>query len=361
MTKNANSVSVGWLLAVAIAGLPGCSPEVIIGSLDTTGAGSPGSGSPGSGTRACGSTATLTEGIPESRAIAYANDAVYVSSGLYGPTSDILRVTVSGGAPTLFAHAVPLVAPTGLAADAANVYTASDSGGLRKLPVNGATPTVLYEPNGADVPRSIALGGGYVYWGSGDGSIKRLPVDGGVPAVVSPAVTGTDVFAMAVDDANVYWIEANPSTMVLRKAPLAGGASTLLFTGTSALMRIAVSGAYVYVTQQGQSLTPDGNGKPIGEGAVIKLRIDESEPPVEIASNQPFAIGIAADASGVYWGGGTEFENWGAPVNRLPAGGNQAVALASLNVTYEMTQCGAGICWMDVATGNLMRYPECAP
>jgi hypothetical protein len=338
MTMRARALLLRFLI-VTVVGLPACREVTVEGSA------------PRATPKACGKLETLATGINQPVAMAYAAGNVYVAAS----DGSILSVPVSGGAPVVVSKSDDTPTPTGLTADATGVYALYSGGDIEKLPLKGEEPATF-----DSVGLSIASNANYLFVGGSDGSVsqisKQADPNTDESTLVSPPVDGAQVFDITVDDTNIYWIEATFSTSVLKKVPIVGGATTVLVTGTFPLKRVAAFGDYVYVS------TYQDDGYKSGIGGIMRARSDSSEAPVEIASNESFPSGIAADATGVYWGGGDAGPLVaGLPVKSIPTGSKEPVVVAPASVTYTMKPCGGGICWLDAGAGNVMRYEECAP
>ena len=78
--------------------------------------------------------------------------------------------------------------------------------------------------------------------------------------------TSVGVWALAVDDARVYWSVYVPYTGFVASAPKSGGASTMLATGLDQPAGVAVDAESLYVAMQGTGVpgsilkVPKGGG-----------------------------------------------------------------------------------------------------
>jgi hypothetical protein len=309
---------------------------------------------------ACGTLQTLATGLQDPTALAYATDYVYVAAGPLGTGGDlgagqVLQIPLSGGTPVIVDDISGVITPNGLVADGSNVYEAHAHGGVGRASLDGKiqddVPSLVY-------PLALALDANYIYVGGDDGTVSRVTLgdEDSLPQELYTPAGPAQVFDMTVDNNNVYWIEDVFGTTSLKAVPIAGGSAITLIKGTSSLRRIAVGGDYVYASsyRSDDSYTN-------GAGSILRARIDGTDAATEIASNQPFPTGIVVDARGIYWGGGDAGpESTGLPLVTLPTDGTPIATVAPHSITYTMKPCGDGICWLDSASGSVMRFQECA-
>ena len=164
----------------------------------------------------------------------------------------------------------------------------------------------------------FAVNASHVYFAE-TGNVARVPRAGGAVQVLSQSEAPA---AIAIDQANVYWIDKASSAATLRKVPLAGGTGQQLATGIWA-SSIAVDASYVYasVDDSGGSGTGSIVKVPVAGGAAVTLA------PAQL-NNGPLAI----DSTYVYWanlGDGTERHNTDGSVMRVPKAGGSVVTLAA--------------------------------
>lgn len=236
-----------------------------------------------------GNATTIGTGVGLAQALALDATNVYYASG---NPNGIGKVPIAGGPATvLLSMTVP---PTALAVHAGNLYwTQYDPGMIVTMPVGGGTPTTLATLASGSTPSGIVVDDASVYWtdanfsvATGSGEIVKIPVGGGNPTTLA---SGLDLpGAMALDAANVYWIDDTDDTVM--KVPVGGGnASTLAKgqAGQSQPVAVATDGASVFWTA---SYSYTVTKVPVGGGT-----------PTTLASELLSPFDIVVDATSVYW------------------------------------------------------------
>jgi hypothetical protein len=184
-----------------------------------------------------------------------------------------------------------LSGPTGIAADAANLYIAlnpsgsANTGGnsLMELSESTAATTTLASNQNSIVSVTLDPADTNVFWLSWDYSGPRTggteglqwaPVsggDGGATAnIAQPTETAPGRF-VAVDGTSVYWIDQVDYTRQhgrIMTRPIAGGAVTTLATNQPYATAIAVDATYVYWVNAPPSAA--GDAGTVYEGAVLR-------------------------------------------------------------------------------------------
>ena len=160
----------------------------------------------------------------------------------------------------------------------------------------GGTPIVLASGQ-APLSAPVVDPSG-VSWGTG-GTIERAPLDGGAAAMVTSAALAT---ALAIAGTEVYFADGYD----LMQAPLGGGPATTLATAAGApVYAVAVDDANVYFTSY----------------SVVYEVSRAGGLPAVLASNQGSPNSLAVNATSVLWTDGT---NWPPPPG---GGGGQVVKL----------------------------------
>lgn len=241
----------------------------------------------------------LQGGTPESLWLgsagsAFAIDAAsaYLTVGLYdadagGWIAALLKVGLNGGNGVTLATTI--WSPTAIALDAANVYWTSGNY-VAKVEKTGGTPELLAD--GPWTGTAIAVDGSSVYWtNQGNdftpGTVLKTTLAGGVPQVLA---TGQPwAHAMAIDATSVYWLTWDGVMKVGKN----GGSPTQIAAmqnGDKGMM--AIDDTAVYWTANG------GTGYP--SGRVLKVALSGGTP-VVLTGAQEQPMGIAVDATSVYW------------------------------------------------------------
>jgi hypothetical protein len=231
-------------------------------------------------------------------------------AGTDGPVRDgtVADGPVDGGSPIEEASA-DAATDAQLDAGASDAHDAAPE-------ASGPPPTVL----ASDVPNPsfLVTDGAFLYWtdfvetdaGTPLGRVMKMPVAGGAEVTLATE-PGMFPAGLAVDTANVYWVDDHGALYAAALAPDAGGAPVVLAAGVAA-SSIAADGQYVYV----ESGLGSGVARvPIDGGAAVTLA----------APDAGFApAGIAIDAVNVYWPAPA-----GGAILAVPKAGGATVTLVS--------------------------------
>jgi hypothetical protein len=140
----------------------------------------------------------------------------------------VMKMPLGGSSPTTLASG--LDRPWSISVDAASVYWANnhETGSVMKVPIGGGTPTTL---GGGYFPTGIAADANNVYWTDHFSNVMKVPIQGGTATRLASFSFGSISSAdgIAVDETNVYW--TNSFGGAVFRVPIGGGAQTLLAVG----------------------------------------------------------------------------------------------------------------------------------
>jgi hypothetical protein len=240
----------------------------------------------------------LEGGVPQALAsgpgcpvLAFGAAGLFVG-GLDG--GEVASLPLDGSASTTLASGADR--PIGVAVDEASVYWITSGGAVMKVPLSGGAPVEL--ASGQTDVTGPAIDGASVYWASG-GTIEKVPLDGGAVTTVTEV---DEVGGLAVAGTHVYFADGYRLMM----APVGGGVATALSTAAGApLFAVAADDASVYFTSY----------------STIWKVAQAGGVPAVLASNQGSPNALAVDATNLYWTDGT---SWPPP---LDGGGGQIMKL----------------------------------
>jgi len=304
-------------------GQPGAGGQAGTGGTGGGDAGSAGAagGAAGAGGGSAKTPVVLASKVDRPCAVAVDDSTVYWANYL----GSINKVDKNGGTP---AELVANASSSTLLLDAGNIYYCN-SGDIYKVPTGGGTPVVVADLDKGGFCDSIARDATHLYWvyysyqgTASSGAVMRVPVEGGAPEIVE--AVADSLYAVAVDDANVYWtqpgglrskakaggtvnslasgtgfinapITRNATDLFFRgsanalyRLPKAGGAPTKLAANVGLVMTLAVDSDHLYST----------NNDPGGAVARVPLSGGTQE---TIATDPEGVRGLALDATHVYW------------------------------------------------------------
>jgi hypothetical protein len=219
--------------------------------------------------------------------------------------SQVGRVPKAGGAVAVLASDRPGWSAAGLALggeelDWMQFPLQMPSADLDQTNAGGGGAVATVATGLSPAARSTADATSY-YWAASDGSIDRIPRSGGPVTILARTSNGQPAAGIAVDAQSVYWTESSgcsarigappcpspPPRASIRRVPVDGGASALLATDSDAA-GIAVDGAEVYWIDPYASI----KWMAVGSGATSVQTL---------VANEPAYLGPVVAPDGVYW------------------------------------------------------------
>jgi hypothetical protein len=154
-----------------------------------------------------------------------------------GAGGGVMKAPVTGGTPTVLASGM---SASRIVAGKGFVLFEEDTGALKKVSAAGGTPETVVDAQFVGPIGALTADDESAYY-EGSGVIGRVPFAGGPPSKL--AVVGSDVRAIAVDCTNVYVAEYDSGSILA--VPKEGGAITTFVTGQLP-EAVAVDHANVY-------------------------------------------------------------------------------------------------------------------
>lgn len=197
---------------------------------------------------------------------------------------------------------------------------------------------------------ALAVDDTNVYWSDWD-ELWKVPRDGGPSTEVVKLPTSDDddiVISLAVDESAVYigWLSQDGDA-VLRQ-PLDGGPLKVLASGQSGPGSIVFDATHVYWVNFG-----DGHGK---GGAVMKALKSGGAPTVIAEVQSPYAVAVYGDD--VYWADFGDADGKGGAVMKAPkSGGAPVVVAADQGGPAELVADERGLFWVNSVAGTVMKLP----
>lgn len=286
----------------------------------------------------------LFSGVPDD--IAVDATSVYFTStqGLTTQGLSLMKMPVSGGAPTTLASAGDGGSPSGcgIALQSTNVYW-NECNKITTVPVSGGTVTTLALGE-AD---AMAVNSKNVYWSDGQ-DLLEVPLAGGLPSTLVSNARG---FAMAANSAALFWTDDTDG--VVMKLQLAGGTPITLAGGqsentASSPEAIAIDSTNVYWTDAGDGTTGTVMKEPIGGGVATTLASGQDDLG---AAFQPGGGNrrMAVDSTSVYWTGDmqTDASDANGTVVKVPTAGGTPTTLFSGPETGSIAVDSTSVYWVE--------------
>jgi len=288
------------------------------------------------------------------------NTAVFVavdSTHVYWSNfvGEVKKVSLAGGAVTLLYDGDLWV--DSIALDSTYIYWNDSSAGiLMKVPKAGGT--ALEVASGyAQFEGPVVLDTTHVYWiqniTSDSDKLLKAPLDGGAPTVVSEVTDSINGFA--IDASHAYLLLRYSGTIV--KVPLEGGATEELVSGEVNPGVLAVDSYRLYWFGENGSVVKSA---PLAGGAPSLLA--ESELVNLGNSSNATLLSLAIDGTHLYWtsnGSATGGDKIGT-VSKVPLDGGSPTVLATVDDwPYDLAVDATHVYWTNFSTGGyLMKVPK---
>ncbi len=242
-------------------------------------------------------------------------DVMIHNGKLYWPNISTNRIQTSnldGSNVQLLSTDAPLSGPSGLATDGTYLYwTNGQAGGTTigrsLLDGSGVNDSFI---TGADVPIGIAYHAGNLYWTNFAGStIGRAAVSGSGPAtgVSQSFMTVSNYpYGLEVNSSGIFWSDylegSGPSVgTVVKKATLAGTGQTDLVTTANGPTGVTADATYLYWANY-------------ANGTIGRSKLDGTSVTTAFVSGQVEVVGVAVDATHLYFTSAPDPANFSGPV-----------------------------------------------
>lgn len=182
--------------------------------------------------------------------------------------------------------------------------------------VSPAPPNATVITAGQNVPRDLHQDGDSLYWVNEGRRAEGLPGVFKVSKSGGEAVTlfqGKGVQALALDDANVYWTNAENGTVM--RVPKSGGSPVAVAAEQDNVAAIAVDATHVYW---------------IAGEAIVRVEKEGGKPPKPVVEGFGQPTGLAVDDAFVY-----SYSTLSGKLSRVPKKGGAAKPVVTEDVTLH--------------------------
>jgi hypothetical protein len=241
----------------------------------------------------------------------------------------------------------------------------------------GCNPTTLATTNiGVE---SMAIDDAYLYWSDAQG-IHRVAKGTTNGDLLTATEYGAE--ALAVDDANAYYLSANGGpSLAVYSLPKSGGTPTLLSTEPSGTERIGFDASYLYWVRDFHAIVkmPKSGGDvqtlyedPTdtyalsvddtsiywgNETSIMKMDKNGASPPVALAP--ALVARVELDDTSVYWLQQNQAPQTKNSVSRVSKSGGSATVVIPTSASQDaMAVTSKAIYWVDLAGAQLLMTPK---
>jgi hypothetical protein len=211
------------------------------------------------------------------------------------------------------------------------------------------TPTTV----GTGNPFSIALDATYVYWTNAffgsTGNISRAPLVGGATTLVASGLgsAGVGPFGLAVDATHAYWTINNTNSPVMRVA-LSGGTPATLASGQSYPQYMAIDSTNVYFTTLGPNANPS-------LGSLMRVPLAGGTPTTLTSVDTPGDVLVAGGS--IYWISGGTNGNSGRILRMPTSGGTPTTLISGLLQAARLAVDATSVYVTNPGAGTVLRVP----
>lgn len=278
------------------------------GAGGTGGAGTGGQAGSGGGVQTI-----LASGQLRPNSIAVDSTHVYWSnSGTYPDANgSIMKAPKDGGAATPLVSG--LFGASAIAIDSTSVFCiVYNENEIIKVPKAGGSTTVV---GTGGYSGDIAVNASYFYWDRFDGSsaIMRHPVaQSGSPFALT---SGQEISLIEIDSTNIYWVDYTAGT--INKMPIGGGSAAAIASGQYYPSALAIDTANAYWKTY--------------DGLIVKGKIAGGRMPTVLASAQESLQArdsMAVDGARVYWADAGDFMQSNGRIMAIDVDGGQPIEIA---------------------------------
>ena len=288
----------------------------------------------------CSGVTELAGMVGEANHIIVDDENLYWTTITQTPLGEVHQIPKHGGAVIVLGAEQPL--PGAIAVNDTTVFWANLNSPVINQATIGMPPATLFaEDSGA--LWGVAADAQAVYWTRDDGDpatsgVVRAPLDGGAPTLI--AMGGDQPYAITIDADSVFWTDRDTGEVL--SVPHAGGTPVVLADLQAEPYRIAQHGDYVYWTNNSCNQGPD---------CIMRARKDGTEAPMAVAGGQSAPYAIAVDAENVYW-----TDEGYQRVMRAPIGGGTPEILAATQPgLVHMTMDDMYVYWANESDGGSIR------